>query len=122
MKEKQGRALQSYAPESILFVYGTLLDAAHRAQAIGRSVDTAAATIRDYERARQRHFYLRKRPGSETQGLLLLGLTDSEFAVLDRYEEVPVLYTRERVEVSAADGSPVRCWAYLPTPHLLGDE
>lgn len=119
MKEKQGRALQSCEPDSILFVYGTLLDAAHRAEAIGREADTIPATIRGYERGRNRHFYLRKRAGSETQGLLLLGLTAAEFALLDHYEEVPVLYTREWVEVSAADGSPVRCWAYLPTSRLL---
>ncbi len=122
MKEKQGRALRSYEPDSILFVYGTLLDAAHRAQAIGREVATIPATIRGHERGRNQHFYLRKRAGSETQGLVLLGLTAAELALLDHYEEVPVLYTRERVEVSAADGSPVRCWVYLPTPRVLRDE
>jgi len=122
VKEKQGRALQSHEPNNILFAYGSLLDAAHRAEVIGRNVDTVPATIRGYERGRGRHFYLRKQRGKETQGLLLLGLTAPEFAILDRYEEVPVLYTRERVEVSGADGSPVRCWVYLPTPRVLRDE
>lgn len=123
MKEKQRRVLlQSNEPNSVLFVYGSLLDAAHRVEVIGREVATTPATIRGYERGRSRHFYLRKRRGRETQGLLLLGLTAPEFAILDRYEEVPVLYTREQIEVSGADGSPVRCWAYLPTPRVLRDE
>ena len=122
MKEKRGRVPQSNKPKSVLFVYGSLLDAAHRVEVIGREVAAIPATIRGYERGRGRYFYLRKRPGRETPGLLLLDLTAPEFAILDRYEEVPVLYTREQIEVSGTDGSPVRCWVYLPTRRVLRDE
>jgi gamma-glutamylcyclotransferase (GGCT)/AIG2-like uncharacterized protein YtfP len=100
---------------STLFVYGSLLDAAHRAEIIGRRVETAPATVRDYERVRRRYYFIRKRPGGLTPGLLLLKLTRRDFDALDRYEEVPSLYTREKIEVASDDGANVRCWAYLPT-------
>ena len=122
MKEKQAGALHAYEGNSILFAYGSLLDAAHRAAVIGREVETERAAIRDYERGRRRHYYLRKRRGSETQGLLLLGLTAADFVVLDRYEEVPILYTREWTEVTAENGSQIRCWVYLPTARVLGSD
>lgn len=102
-----------------LFVYGSLLDAAHREQILGRRVTTMAATIRDYERGRKRYFYLRKRPGIDTPGLLLLNLTLRDFTLIDIYEDVPILYTREQVEVVDGDGMPLRCWIYLPTARVL---
>jgi gamma-glutamylcyclotransferase (GGCT)/AIG2-like uncharacterized protein YtfP len=107
------------AEESTLFVYGSLRDAAHRAEIIGRPVAAIAAVIHDFERGRAGHFYLRRCPGVITDGELLLGLTAEEFAILDRYEDLPRLYTRDKIEVRVTDGSRVRCWVYLPTPFTL---
>lgn len=122
MKAKQVSKPRSYEPNSILFVYGSLLDAAHRKEIIGRDVDTVPATIRGYERGRGRYFYLRKRPGSATTGLLLVGLNAADFTILDAYEEVPLLYTREQADVSDDDGAALRCWLYLPTARALGHD
>lgn len=82
---------------------------------MGRKVDTIPATLHDYELGRARYFYIRKHPGISTAGLLLLNLTPQDFRELDRYEELPRLYTREKVEVFDNGGKAVRCWVYLPT-------
>ncbi len=50
---------------------------------------------------------------------MLSGLDARDFVVLDRYEEVPHLYTRERIAVVGADGAALACWVYLPTAALL---
>jgi Gamma-glutamyl cyclotransferase, AIG2-like len=44
---------------------------------------------------------------------VLSGLGERDFALLDRYEEVPRLYTRVKVEVASAGGVALRCWIYL---------
>lgn len=105
--------------DSALFVYGSLLDAAHRAEILGRETAASPARIVGYERRRRRHFYLAARAGAETDGLVLKGLAARDFAILDRYEEVPRLYTRERTTVIGADGAAIGCWVYLPTAALL---
>jgi gamma-glutamylcyclotransferase (GGCT)/AIG2-like uncharacterized protein YtfP len=105
---------------AILFVYGSLVDETRRQQVIGRRVDTAPATLGGYERGLGRYFYVRRRPGASTQGLLLWDLTSQDFLLLDEYEEVPHLYTREIVEVMDHSGLLIRCWAYLPAPFALG--
>jgi hypothetical protein len=114
--------LETLEQESTLFVYGSLLDRCLREEIIGRQVDTLPATIPDYERGRARYFYIRRRSGISTPGLLLLNLTSSDFRVLDRYEEIPRLYTREKVEVRDDGGRPVRCWVYLPSATTLSAE
>jgi gamma-glutamylcyclotransferase (GGCT)/AIG2-like uncharacterized protein YtfP len=105
-----------------LFVYGSLLSPVRREEIIGRQVDIMPATLCDYELGRARYFYIRKRVGISTPGLLLLNLTSQDFQALDRYEEIPRLYTREKVEVLDESGNPVRCWVYLPTSLTLGGE
>ncbi len=105
--------------DGALFVYGSLLDAPHRAALLGREVAAAPARFIGYERRRGRYFYIVERAGVATPGLVLSGLVERDFAVLDRYEEVPRLYTRVKVEVMGADAAPLRCWVYLPTPLLL---
>ena len=50
-----------------------------------------------------------------TDGAILEGLTAHDLAILDEYEEVPTLYTRERIEVRTADDRKIECWIYLPT-------
>jgi gamma-glutamylcyclotransferase (GGCT)/AIG2-like uncharacterized protein YtfP len=108
--------------DGVLFVYGSLLDAAHRAALLGREVAAAPARLNGYERRRARYFYIVERAGVETPGLVLSGLGERDLAVLDRYEEVPRLYTRVKVEVTNAGGTALRCWIYLPTPALLGPD
>ncbi|HVB81811.1 MAG TPA: gamma-glutamylcyclotransferase family protein [Candidatus Binataceae bacterium] len=108
--------------DGALFVYGSLLDAAHRAAVLGREVAAAPARLEGYQRRRGRHFYIVERAGVETPGLVLSGLGERDFAVLDRYEEVPRLYARAKVAVTSAGGAAVRCWVYLPTRALPGLE
>jgi gamma-glutamyl AIG2-like cyclotransferase len=105
--------------DTALFVYGTLLDAPLRRGLFGREVDTIPARLIDYERRRGRYFHVVRRAGAETAGLVLTGLAASDLAVLDRYEEAPRLYSRERAVVLDATGRKIRCWLYLPTPLLL---
>lgn len=111
---------QDAASDGALFVYGSLLDATHRAALLGREVAAAPARMAGYERRRGRYFYIVERAGVETAGLVLSGLGERDFAVLDRYEEAPRLYTRVKIEVTSDGGAALRCWVYLPTPALLG--
>ena len=106
--------------EGSLFVYGSLLDAARRVALLGREVAAVPARLRGYKRRRGRYFYIVERASAETPGLVLSGLGERDFAVLDRYEEVPRLYTRAKIEAAGADGAALRCWVYLPAPALLG--
>src|SRR4029077_11473192 len=94
-------AMNTPDPESdgALFVYGSLLDAAHRATLLGREVAAAPARFEGYERRRGRYLYILVRAGGHAPGPVLSGLVERDFAVLDRYEEVPRLYTRVKVEV-----------------------
>ena len=102
-----------------LFVYGSLLDEARRVELLGRKVAAMPARLTGYECRRGRYFYIVERGAAETTGLVLSGLGERDFAVLDHYEEVPRLYTRVKVEVTSADGAALQCWVYLPTPSLL---
>jgi gamma-glutamylcyclotransferase (GGCT)/AIG2-like uncharacterized protein YtfP len=108
--------------DGALFVYGSLLDEARRKALLGREVAAAPAWLGGYERRRGRYFYIVERAGIETSGLVLSGLGERDFAVLDRYEEVPRLYTRLKIEVADAGGAALRCWVYLPTAALVGPE
>ena len=106
---------------SSLFVYGSLLEASFRERLLGRPVRTLPARLPDHERRRGKYFYVVKRAGREVEGLLIFGLDRSDFETLDRYEEVPLRYTRERVEVIAGGGERLRAWLYVPAPRLLAE-
>jgi gamma-glutamylcyclotransferase (GGCT)/AIG2-like uncharacterized protein YtfP len=97
-----------------LFVYGSLIDPIHRAEVLGHFADGIPAILYGYARARSLHWYISRRTGAQTEGLVLSGLEAQDFATLDHYEDVPRLYTREQVEVAGPDGL-LRCWVYLPT-------
>lgn len=101
--------------EGALFVYGTLTEQAFRERMLGRPVNAIHARLPGFERGRTRHFYIVPREGAVTDGLILFGLTAADFAMLDRYEEVPTLYTRERIEALDSDGWRIGCWVYMPT-------
>ncbi len=101
--------------DSRLFVYGALLDRKRRAQLLGREVELRKAVLGGYARMRARHFYIVRRAGALTRGAILSGLGARDFRILDEYEDVPRLYTRERIEVRDDRGDTVECWIYLPT-------
>jgi gamma-glutamylcyclotransferase (GGCT)/AIG2-like uncharacterized protein YtfP len=98
-----------------LFVYGSLIDADHRAEIIGRTVEAVPATLEGYERGKRRYWFIRPRAGTATRGMILSVLTDSEFVALDEYEEAPMLYTRDRMSVTMSGGEQRECWVYMPT-------
>ncbi|HJU11289.1 MAG TPA: gamma-glutamylcyclotransferase family protein [Candidatus Binataceae bacterium] len=105
-----------------LFVYGSLRDPVRRQEIIGRQVSTTPATLHGYMIGRARYFFVRRCQGMDTRGLLLLNLTPRDFKALDAYEEVPRLYTREKVAVVDDRGSVIPCWVYLPTALAISGE
>jgi len=109
------------AEESTLFVYGILLDEKLRERLLGRAVPAVSARLPDYERRRGRYFYIVKSDGARTPGLVLDGLLANDFEILDRYEDVPRLYVREKIDVIDEHGASLRCWIYLPSALLLRD-
>ncbi len=101
--------------DDALFVYGSLLEEAKRQEIVGHRVEVIEARLDGFERRRGRYYYIVRAEGSETVGMIMLGLTSEDWPRLDAYEEVPRLYTREEVEV-VTSADPLRCWVYLPTP------
>lgn len=99
----------------LLFVYGALIDPAERIRLLARVVEAVPARLAGYERGQKRYYFVAKRSGTVTHGAILEGLSPRDFAILDAYEDVPTLYTRERIEVLTVDGRHVECWIYLPT-------
>jgi gamma-glutamylcyclotransferase (GGCT)/AIG2-like uncharacterized protein YtfP len=98
-----------------LFVYGALLDAKLRRRLLGRELRGEPARLAGYKRGRKRYFFVTLRAGASVPGEILYELLPDDFAVLDRYEDVPRLYKRERAQVQAATGEQVNCWIYLST-------
>ncbi len=73
------------------------------------------ATLNGFERGRSRHFYVIPKADAEVEGAILRGLKPRDFAILDQYEDVPRLYTREMIEIAQDADHALRCWIYLPT-------
>ncbi len=101
--------------DDTLFVYGTLLDPNLRERLLGRSVTVVPARLEGFERELRTHFCRQRRTGATTAGVLLLGLSDRDFRILDEYEDVPRLYVRERVQVRDESGQQMDCFVYMPT-------
>ena len=99
----------------LLFVYGSLMDPAERIRLLARVIEAVPARLSGYERGQKRYYFVAKQPGAITDGAILEGLQSRDFEVLDAYEDVPTLYTRERIEVLTLDGRSLECWIYLPT-------
>jgi hypothetical protein len=78
------------------------------------------ARLPGFERKRDRYFYIVPRAGAETAGAILVDLDARDLSALDRYEEVPGLYTREIVTVITAASGRISCWCYLPTSRITG--
>ena len=101
--------------DQLLFVYGSLMDPAERQRLLGRPIEAIPARLAGYMRGRKRYYFVAKQEDAVTEGAILEGLSARDLAILDDYEEVPTLYTRERIEVVATDGRKIECWIYLPT-------
>ena len=99
----------------LLFIYGTLMNPAERLRLLGRPIEASPARLAGYTLGRKRYYFVAKLEDATTDGAILEGLSARDFEILDGYEEVPTLYSRERIEVVAADGSKIECWIYLPT-------
>ena len=99
----------------LLFVYGSLMNPVERLRLLGRPIDASPARLPNYARGRKWYYFVAKQPDAVTDGAILEGLSARDLAILDKYEEVPTLYTRERIEVVAADARKIECWIYLPT-------
>ena len=105
-----------------LFIYGSLRDPHVRTDLLGERTDlaTCPATLHGYVRELVPGFeYPFVMPaGSDiaVDGELLLGLTDDDYTILDRYEDVDDgLYVRVMVTVETEDG-PLAAWTYLKGP------
>jgi gamma-glutamylcyclotransferase (GGCT)/AIG2-like uncharacterized protein YtfP len=109
-------------PHTRVFVYGSLLNPRRQREVVGREPRMLAGRLQGYERGRGRgrYFYIVARPGAETTGAILLGLDARELSALDRYEEVPDLYTREVVTVTTDGNGRITCWCYKPTTRVTG--
>ena len=98
-----------------LFVYGALLDAGECRRVLGRDVEREPAHLDGYCRGRKRYFFVARKDGERVEGAILTDLNDQDLAVLDKFEEVPSLYTRASIEAASGSGEKLRCWIYLPT-------
>jgi gamma-glutamylcyclotransferase (GGCT)/AIG2-like uncharacterized protein YtfP len=101
--------------DQLLFVYGSLIDPAERQRLLTRPIEAIPARLSGYVRGRKRYYFVVRQADTVTEGAILEGLSAGDLAILDDYEEVPTLYTRERIEVVATDGRKIECWIYLPT-------
>jgi gamma-glutamylcyclotransferase (GGCT)/AIG2-like uncharacterized protein YtfP len=101
--------------DQLLFVYGSLVNPAERLRLLGHPINASPARLVGYARGRKRHYFVVKKADAVTDGAILEGLSARDLEILDQYEEVPTLYTRERIEVLSADDSKIECWIYLPT-------
>jgi gamma-glutamylcyclotransferase (GGCT)/AIG2-like uncharacterized protein YtfP len=111
--------MQTPAASLPLFIYGSLREPGVRARLLGDRAELVArpATLHGYRRLLVPDFdYPFVVPGAtedRVDGELLLGLTDADYAILDRYEDVDDgLYARDGVTVQTP-GGPVGAWAYL---------
>jgi len=77
------------------------------------------ARLPGFERRRARYFYIVANPAAETQGAVLMDLNARDLAAIDRYEEVPDLYTREVVTVHTPANGRMICWCYMPAARLI---
>jgi gamma-glutamylcyclotransferase (GGCT)/AIG2-like uncharacterized protein YtfP len=101
--------------DQLLFVYGSLMNPAERLRLLTRPIEATPGSLPGYWHGQKRYHFVILRAGAATDGAILEGLGPRDFAILDAYEDVPRLYTRERIKVLGADGRSIECWIYLPT-------
>lgn len=91
------------------------MEPAERARLLGREIAATPAVLDGFQRGRSRYFYVIRKSSAKVEGAILRGLKAHDFAILDKYEAVPKLYTRQMIEVTGGDKHTTRCWIYLPT-------
>ena len=95
-----------------LFVYGTLKNPKIREYILGRKTESERAILPNFtKRKASLYYYVREREGDEVDGLLV-NVTDDDILSVDRYENVPLLYTRKEVDVYV-NGKKEKAWVYL---------
>ena len=114
--------MQTPAATLPLFVYGSLRDPRVRARLLGKRADltTIPAILRGYARQTvpgfDYPFIAPATPDDDVEGEIILGLTEADYPILDRYEDVEDgLYARTAVALETASGRKV-AWAYLKGP------
>lgn len=106
-----------------IFVYGSLMFEPVWQTLLRGRYEKHPATLADYRRSKMRgatYPGLRQCTGSNVEGVLVLRLSDSALAILDRFEGRD--YQRQSVVVTTQDGLQVRCDVYLTRQeyqHLL---
>jgi gamma-glutamylcyclotransferase (GGCT)/AIG2-like uncharacterized protein YtfP len=114
--------MQTPAGSLPLFIYGSLRDPQLRARLLGNRPELTTIPAILYGYARQMvssfeyPFIVPAGPDEHVDGEIILGLTEDDYPLLDRYEEVDDgLYVRAAVTVQAP-GGPMDAWAYLKGP------
>jgi gamma-glutamylcyclotransferase (GGCT)/AIG2-like uncharacterized protein YtfP len=114
--------VQTTASSVPLFIYGSLRDPHVRARLLGDRPELTTIPAVLYGYARQMvsdfeyPFIVPAGPDEHVDGEIILGLTDADYATLDRYEDVDDgLYVRATVTVQT-QRDPEGVWAYLKGP------
>lgn len=94
--------------EELYFVWGFLMDPRFIQGLVGRIIPFAPAVLRGYQRETfaekgERGFRLIPREGGMVMGVVLVAPKNEEIAILDRFEQVPEVMIKQRVEVSVGD-------------------
>ncbi|MBV8061671.1 MAG: gamma-glutamylcyclotransferase [Alphaproteobacteria bacterium] len=108
-----------------LFVYGTLMKESVQLEIIGRVCQYKPAKMAGYSVHVGLWPYLIEQSGSEVSGMVLEGLTDTDFVNLDAYERITTIpnlpdnemYARRLADVTHADGTHSQAWVYFPLLH-----
>ena len=92
----------------LTFVWGFLMDPEFIRGLVGRVIPFAPALIRGYRRETflkdgKRGFRLIPQPEGVVMGVALVGPTQEEVAALDRFERVPEVMVKQRIEVTVGD-------------------
>jgi hypothetical protein len=82
---------------------------------LAHDVSVQPASLPDHAVQQGKWPYLRAEAGQSAPGLLLLDLSESDYARLDDYEDVAAgLYVRETMHAMLPDNSKTACFVYRP--------
>lgn len=97
-----------------IFAYGTLLEPDIQLQLFGRQLEAeSTALLNNYRKyTHEKYPYILPSKGSLVEGKIIF-LTKAELEIADRWEEVPVAYTRQKVQVKEGNHTLTEVWAYI---------
>ncbi|WXG40569.1 MAG: gamma-glutamylcyclotransferase family protein [Candidatus Freyarchaeum deiterrae] len=106
-----------------LFVYGTLLDQEFTENLVGKGLTYLPAKLHGFEKINPSELfpynYIIPHDGCAVEGMLIKGLDEDSFKILDRYEGVNSgLYKRIRVKVSTNQGN-IEAYTYIAGKRFL---